>query len=114
MKRPVGERYLVAASPAFEIRCAIPKDLAVFVFHEEVSISLARAARMLIWHTLSRMTCPSCKLENPPSAVRCDCGYVFAASVSPRERSLQSLPVDDPPLVVYLRSIDDSLRTIKR
>jgi hypothetical protein len=60
------------------------------------------------------MTCPSCKLENPPSAVRCDCGYVFAASVSPRERSLQSLPVDDPPLVVYLRSIDDSLRTIKR
>jgi hypothetical protein len=23
------------------------------------------------------MTCPSCKLENPPSALYCDCGYEF-------------------------------------
>jgi hypothetical protein len=24
------------------------------------------------------MLCPSCRLENPPSARRCDCGHTFA------------------------------------
>jgi hypothetical protein len=24
------------------------------------------------------MECPNCKLENPPGAIRCDCGYDFA------------------------------------
>jgi hypothetical protein len=42
--------------------------------------------------------CPSCKLENPADATRCDCGYVFAGSTSPPE----------------LREIAQSLRTIKR
>lgn len=26
------------------------------------------------------MTCPNCHLENPPSAVRCDCGYPFVTA----------------------------------
>lgn len=33
--------------------------------------------------------CPSCRLINPPSALRCDCGYVFATGE-------QSAPLDLP------------------
>jgi hypothetical protein len=44
------------------------------------------------------VTCPSCKLENPADAQRCDCGYVFAAPTTAPE----------------LREITQSLRTIKR
>jgi hypothetical protein len=28
------------------------------------------------------MLCPSCKLENPPEAQRCDCGYCFDAKAT--------------------------------
>jgi hypothetical protein len=28
------------------------------------------------------MLCPSCRLENTPSAKRCDCGYIFGEPVS--------------------------------
>ena len=29
------------------------------------------------------MKCPNCKLENPPDAMRCDCGYDFTAGFMP-------------------------------
>ena len=28
------------------------------------------------------MRCPSCRLENPPTAKRCDCGHTFGEPVS--------------------------------
>jgi magnesium-transporting ATPase (P-type) len=28
------------------------------------------------------MRCPSCRLENPPSSKRCDCGHIFGEPVS--------------------------------
>lgn len=28
------------------------------------------------------MRCPSCRLENPPSSKRCDCGHIFGQPVS--------------------------------
>jgi hypothetical protein len=52
------------------------------------------------------MKCPSCSLENPPSALRCDCGYTFPSSVQKA--------MTDPAAVSHLRSIDASLLTIKR
>jgi hypothetical protein len=30
-----------------------------------------------------RMKCPHCKLENPPGAMRCDCGYDFTTTRMP-------------------------------
>lgn len=48
------------------------------------------------------MRCPSCKLENPATATRCDCGYPFSSASS------------DSQLSLYLWSIDNSLRTIRR
>ena len=32
------------------------------------------------------MRCPSCRLENPPSAKRCDCGHNFGEPVSPSRK----------------------------
>ena len=52
--------------------------------------------------------CPLCKLESPENAVRCACGYEFAAlgaGVRVATADLQGS--------LYLRSIDHSLRTIK-
>jgi hypothetical protein len=33
------------------------------------------------------MRCPSCRLENPPTAKRCDCGHVFGEPVSSSQRT---------------------------
>jgi len=49
------------------------------------------------------MRCPNCKLENPPSATVCDCGYTF---VSDSQSEGQS--------VYYLRSIAETVNSIKR
>jgi signal peptidase I len=38
------------------------------------------------------MKCPSCGLENPPTAQNCDCGYNFASSVPPAERKNKRNP----------------------
>jgi signal peptidase I len=38
------------------------------------------------------MKCPSCGLENPPTAQICDCGYIFASSVPPVERKKKRNP----------------------
>ena len=32
------------------------------------------------------MRCPSCRLENPPSAKRCDCGHTFGEAVAPTRK----------------------------
>lgn len=32
------------------------------------------------------MHCPSCRLENPPTAKRCDCGHIFGEPVSSSQR----------------------------
>jgi hypothetical protein len=45
--------------------------------------------------------CPSCKLENLPSATVCDCGYSFAGRSEDQS-------------VHYLRSIAKSLNSIRR
>jgi hypothetical protein len=50
------------------------------------------------------MKCPVCKLENPDTALRCDCGYAFATG---------TMPAGDP-VLEHLRSIDETLRYIKR
>ena len=51
------------------------------------------------------MTCPSCKLENPPSASVCDCGYQFQSATGHVMATQETSP--------YLASIDRSLKTIK-
>lgn len=39
------------------------------------------------------MRCPSCRLENPPTAKRCDCGHTFGEPVSPlrKERAASAI-----------------------
>jgi len=46
------------------------------------------------------MQCPSCKLENPPSAMRCDCGHRFDRAEVNTE--------------AYLREIARSTESIRR
>jgi hypothetical protein len=36
------------------------------------------------------MRCPSCRLENPPSSKRCDCGHTFGESVSSSGRGARA------------------------
>lgn len=60
------------------------------------------------------MKCPQCKLENPESALQCDCGHEFAAAFARASSArLAQAATADPPASLYLRSIDSSLRTIK-
>ena len=47
------------------------------------------------------MTCPMCRLENPPSALACDCGYSFAGRGEDQS-------------IHYLRSIAESVNSIRR
>jgi len=47
------------------------------------------------------MTCPKCKLENPPNAAICDCGYSFQGSGGHQETH-------------YLRSIAESVDSIRK
>lgn len=35
------------------------------------------------------MTCPACGLENPPSALYCDCGHGFVLGSEPKKSSLE-------------------------
>jgi hypothetical protein len=36
------------------------------------------------------MLCPSCRLENPPSAKRCDCGHIFGEPISSSGRGARA------------------------
>ena len=36
------------------------------------------------------MLCPSCRLENPPTAKRCDCGHTFGEPVSSPRRGARA------------------------
>jgi hypothetical protein len=36
------------------------------------------------------MRCPSCRLENPPSSKRCDCGHTFGEPVSVSRRGARA------------------------
>ena len=49
-------------------------------------------------------TCPNCKLENPTSASACDCGHLFSAAPS---------SASEPAIVYQLRSISDTVRSIR-
>ena len=57
--------------------------------------------------------CPSCKLENPPDAARCDCGFVFSVATA-EPSGTRAVQPTDPTIVFHLQSIDNSVRTIKR
>jgi hypothetical protein len=55
------------------------------------------------------MKCPSCKLENPPNAMQCDCGYVFGipplqaaenrAAIQQQRPIQRLLPISDPSMM---------------
>ena len=38
------------------------------------------------------MKCPSCKLENPPAALYCDCGHKFVEGARPLGRGIRTRP----------------------
>jgi len=53
------------------------------------------------------MQCPSCQLENPPTAEVCDCGYSFTKRVQTRRTAA------DSPEVLELRAIARSVKSIR-
>ena len=59
------------------------------------------------------MRCPSCRLQNPQTAGRCDCGYEFVRLAEGPRASLAAVPASSGTVasVLYLGSIDRSLRT---
>jgi hypothetical protein len=62
------------------------------------------------------MRYPTCRLQNPQTARRCDCGYEFVTlQEGPRAGGLAAVPASGIASagVLYLGSIDRSLRTIK-
>ncbi len=55
------------------------------------------------------MKCPSCKLENPPGAMRCDCGYGFTtgqAPIAPSPQSISRRPQQSAPAVQLVTVTD--------
>jgi hypothetical protein len=46
------------------------------------------------------MMCPNCKLENPPSALKCDCGYALGTRTSEKSVSASAMDSQAPRLTV--------------
>lgn len=55
------------------------------------------------------MRCPTCRLENPPGTLRCDCGLLLSPSTA---EVAQAAFVDKS--LGHLESIDRSLMIIRR
>ncbi len=62
------------------------------------------------------MMCPSCKLENPLSAMMCDCGYRFVpgSEISNGGLTAHAVPLQVDPGSLYLRSIAASVDSIRK
>jgi hypothetical protein len=63
---------------------------------------------------MTAVRCPLCKLQSPENTRQCDCGYEFAGAYgTAAQAGIARTATTDPTAAIYLRSIDQSVRTIK-